>query len=146
MQHKSTDDLFHTLNQIQTAEELENYLTELKRSKKSMNLSDYLNYIIHVKNLELKDVVSSSGLEPHYAYQIINGNKQKPSRIKVLALCIACHMTLSETQHALEISHNGILYPRDTADAIIIFHLNQENWSIASINDQLNSEGLPILE
>lgn len=146
MLHKSTDDLYRTLNQIRTAEELEQYLSELKSSKKDMNLSDYLNYIISIKKLELKDVVTGSGLEPHYAYQIINGNKLNPSRVKVIAICIACHMTMLETQHALEISHNGILYPRDTADAIIIFNLNQENWSVVSINVQLNNEGLPILE
>ena len=146
MLHKSTDDLYHTLNQIRTAEELEAYLAELKSSKKEMNLSEYLNYIISIKKMELKDIVSGCGLEPHYAYQIINGNKSNPSRVKVIALCIACHMTLRETQHALEISHNGILYPRDTGDAIIIFNINQENWSVLSINVQLHNEGLPILE
>ena len=55
MLHKSTDDLYHTLNQIRTAEELEAYLAELKSSKKEMNLSEYLNYIISIKKMELKD-------------------------------------------------------------------------------------------
>ncbi len=146
MQHNPTDDFFKTLNQIRTPKELEQYLAELKNSKQDKNLSEYLNYIIHINKLELKDVVTGSGLEPHYAYQIINGNKSNPSRIKVIALCIACHMTTQETQHALTLSHNGILYPRDTGDAIIIFNLNQKNWSVDSINVQLHNEGLPILE
>lgn len=64
----------------------------------------------------------------------------------MLALCIACHMTLAETQHALAISQNGVLYPRSTFDAIIIFHLNQEDWSVYSINERLHLEGLPIIE
>ena len=31
-------------------------------------------------------------------------------------------------------------------DAIIIFHLNQEDWSVYSINERLHLEGLPIIE
>ena len=55
-------------------------------------------------------------------------------------------MTLAETQHALAISQNGVLYPRSTFDAIITFHLNQEDWSVYSINERLHLEGLPIIE
>ena len=101
---------------------------------------------MHKKGLLLRNVVAESNLEQHYAYQIINGNKQNPSRIKVLALCIACHMTLAETQHALGISQNGILYPRVAFDAIVIYNLNIENWSVYAINEQLHAEGLPVIE
>ena len=146
MADRSTNDLYRILNQVQNVEELNEYLAELRKDTASASLSNYLNYIMHAKKLALHDVVTASGLEQHYAYQIINGKKPNPSRVKVLALCIACHMTLAETQHALAISQNGVLYPRSTFDAIIIFHLNQEDWSVYSINERLHLEGLPIIE
>ena len=143
---KTTDDLHRFLNQVRTPDELNEYLAAIRSEAATLSLSNYLNEIMHDKCLLLRNVVAESNLEQHYAYQIINGNKQNPSRIKVLALCIACHMTLSETQHALGISQNGILYPRSSFDAIIIYNLNIGNWSVVNINEQLHAEGLALIE
>ena len=134
------------MNRVHTPEELNEYLAAIRSEAATLTLSNYLNEIMHDKCLLLRNVVAESNLEQHYAYQIINGNKQNPSRIKVLALCIACHMTLSETQHALGISQNGILYPRSSFDAIIIYNLNIGNWSVVNINEQLHAEGLALIE
>lgn len=146
MSNQTTDNLYRTLCRIQSPEELNEYLAELHREEHTLTLSNYLNTIMHQKGLLLRNVVTDSNLEQHYAYQIINGNKQNPSRVKVLALCIACHMTLEETQHALGITQNGILYPRVSFDAIIIYNLNIGNWSVYAINEQLHAEGLPLIE
>ena len=146
MSSHSTDDLYRVLNQINSPEKLNEYLASLQREEHTLSLSNYLNSSMHEKGLLLRNVVAESNLEQHYAYQIINGNKQNPSRIKVLALCIACHMTLAETQHALGISQNGILYPRVAFDAIVIYNLNIGNWSVYAINEQLHAEGLALIE
>lgn len=146
MAKQTTDDLYQVLNQMQNVDELHAYLATLRRDAEAESLSCYLNNIIHAKKLALRDVVAASGLELHYAYQIINGNRVNPSRTKIIALCVACHMTVDEAQHALEISQQGILYPRNIFDSIIIFHLNHENWSIYAINEKLHAEGLPIIE
>ncbi len=146
MSVKSTDDLQLFLTQIHTPEDLNDYLAVIREEESVLSLSNYLNEIMHNKGLLLRNVVSESNLEQHYAYQIINGNKQNPSRIKVLALCIACHMTLAETQHALGISKNGVLYPRNCFDAIVIYNLNVGNWSVVNINEQLHAEGLTLIE
>ena len=146
MPERTTEDLYRVLNQIRSTDKLNEYLAELRREEHSLSLSNYLNTKMHQKGLLLRNVVAESNLEQHYAYQIINGNKQNPSRVKVLALCIACHMTLAETQHALGITKNGILYPRVSFDAIIIYNLNLANWSVCAINEQLHAEGLPLIE
>ena len=146
MAAQTTDDLFLSLSKIHSEEELSAFLSELRKEGHTVTLSNYLNNIMHIKGLLLRNVVSESNLEQHYAYQIINGNKQNPSRVKVLALCLACHMTLEETQHALAISQNGILYPRNSFDAIIIYNITHENWSVYEINEQLLHEGLAIIE
>ena len=137
MAAQTTDDLFLSLSKIHSEEELSAFLSELRKEGHTVTLSNYLNNIMHIKGLLL---------ELHYAYQLINVNKQNPSRVKVLALCLACHMTLEETQHALAISQNGILYPRNSFDAIIIYNITHENWSVYEINEQLLHEGLAIIE
>ena len=146
MKELSTAELFEALNRVRSEEELNAYLSEIRKREHELSLSNYLNSVMHAKALTLRNVVLESGLEQHYAYQIINGNKLNPSRIKVLALCIACHMTVSETQHALVISRQGILCPFDIFDAIVMYHLNREDWSVYSINENLHAEGLPIIE
>ena len=55
-------------------------------------------------------------------------------------------MTLAETQRTLKIAGKGILYPRNPGDAIIIYNINKENWSVMEINEQLFAHGLPIIE
>lgn len=146
MEDLKTDNWFRSVSEVHNSEELSVYLSELRKEGHTVTLSNYLNTIMHKKGLLLRNVVSESNLEQHYAYQIINGNKQNPSRVKVIALCIASHMTLEETQQALTISQNGILYPRNSFDAIIIFNLNHGNWSVFNINEQLLTENLPIIE
>ena len=146
MSLQSTDNLNWFLCHVRTPEDLNEYLAVIRKESAALSLNNYLNRIIHEKGLLLRNVVSESNLEQHYAYQIINGNKTNPSRIKVIALCIACHMTLAEAQHALGISQNGILYPRNPFDAIIIYNLNIGNWSVYNINEQLHAEGLMLIE
>lgn len=76
-------------------------------------------------------------LEKHYAYQIINGTKLNPGRDNVLRLCIGAHMNIRKTCRALEIANAAILYPKKTRDAIIIKHINLQDFSVLNINDDL---------
>ncbi|MBP5353623.1 MAG: hypothetical protein J6Y67_00625 [Lachnospiraceae bacterium] len=146
MKEFSTNELFQILCRVRNKDELKAYLENVCKRSHELSLHNYLNTVIHDKGLALRNVVLESGLEQHYAYQIINGNKLNPSRIKVIAMCIACHMTVAEAQHALEISRQGILCPYEVFDAIIIYHLNMKDWSVYSINESLHAEGRPIIE
>ena len=146
MAEQSTDEMSRFLGTVRCPQDLREYLENLRKNGNAVSLSNYLNGIMHEKGLLLRNVVAECNLEQHYAYQIINGNKPNPSRIKVLALAIACRMTLEQTQRALSISKNAILFPDNPFDAIVIFNISQSNWSLFDINEQLLSEGLPILE
>jgi len=55
-------------------------------------------------------------------------------------------MTLQETQRALEIAQKGVLYPRNPADAIIMFNINNRNRSVMGINQQLYEHGFEIIQ
>jgi len=143
---RSTQELSRILSEANKKEALENYLKELKEEGDCLNLQNYLNEMMAKNGRQLSDVARDSGLSPNYVYNIVNGSRKNPSRMKIIGICIACHMTLDETQRALEIAGKGILYPRDPADAIIIFNINAENRSVADINDQLHEHGYEIIQ
>ena len=109
-------------------------------------MKNYWDEIIAKKGLVLSEVVKNSGIKSGYAYNILGGKRDNADRIKIIGICLGCRMTLPETQRALEIAGKGILYPRDPADAIIIYNINNENWSYIDINEQLFEHGLPIIE
>lgn len=130
-----TSELLTSLTTIHNKEEFEAYL--ITHTQTELSFSQYYNSILHCKNISLAEAVQNSSLERHYAYQIINGTKANPGRDKILCLCIAAHMDINETRRALEIGNCAILYPKNTRDAIIIQHINTEDFSVTNINEDL---------
>ena len=110
---------------------------ELHKALESMSLKDYGTYIsendilpvpsvssffedyIKEHGLTRKELVKNSQLDRTYAYQILSGLR-KPSRDKLLALCLSGEMSFAEIQRVLEIGQAGVLYDvfrvRVTAD------------------------------
>lgn len=146
MYEKPTRELTSTLNDAKNAADLKRYLNELKTNKDDMKLSDYLNHMIGEKRLEVADVIRRSNLSKDYAYQILSGTKTNPGRMKVVAICIGCQLDYTQTQRALEIAKKGVLYPRNAGDAIIIYNINNENWDISKINEQLDEAGQELIQ
>ena len=142
---KSTRELQDILNETGRKTALEQYLKDIKADG-ALVLSDYLNETIARKGLALSEAVKNSGFDKGYVYNIFGGKRSNPDRKKLIGICIGSHMTFAETQRTLEIAGKGILYPRDAADAIIIFNINKENWSVIDINEQLYEHGLALIE
>ena len=139
-----TSELLASLSTIHSKEDFEAYLNT--HTQMEFSFSQYYNSILHCKNISLAEAVKNSTLERHYAYQIVNGTKANPGRDKILCLCIAARMDINETRRALEISNAAILYARNTRDAIIIKHINTEDFSVANINDDLYTHDIsPLL-
>ena len=99
----------------------------------------------HVSELIAKNVIFAD-LSKDYAYQILSGTKTNPGRMKVVAICIGCQLDYTQTQRALEIAEKGVLYPRNAGDAIIIYNINNENWDISKINEQLDEAGQELIQ
>ncbi len=143
---KTTKELSEILGKAGKEAELEAYLEKLN-STRELVLQSYLNEALAEKDLKLNEVIKESGVNSSYAYQIFNGKRSNPDKKKLVAICIASHMTFAETQRALEIAGCGVLYPRDPYDSIVIFNINKENWSVMKINEQLDEHGfLPLVE
>jgi DNA-binding phage protein len=144
MQDKKTVELLGILSEIKTDEELESFFEENPITASSISLHDYLNEIITIKNLSKSHIISNSGLNRIYAYQILQGSKQ-PTRDKVIALCMGIKMDLNQIQRALTIAGLGILYPKNKRDAIIMFAVNK-GIGIMDTNELLYGMGVVVLE
>lgn len=98
-------------------------------------LSEYLNELIEIKNLNKAEVILKSGLERTYAYQIFSG-KKTPARDKLLALAIGMKLTFDEVQRLLKVNGYAQLYPKNKRDNIIIFAI-YKGQNMMELNDNL---------
>ena len=127
--------------ELKSSDSLENFLKKNKNELASVSLAELIQDLIIKKGLTKSEVVKTSNL---YAYQIISGAR-RPSRDKLLCLCIAMRATLDETQDLLR--HGGFapLYVRSQRDSIISFALSH-NETIHQLNSNLYDHSEQLLE
>lgn len=106
----------------------------------------YLNEKIVEKNISVPILMQRSCINKNYGYNILNGARKKPSRDRVLALCIAARMTLGEVQQGLILAKQGILYWRDERDVRIAFAINSGISDVMRLNIILLESGSVPLE
>ena len=94
-------------------------------------------------HLTASELIREAHLQRNYGYQILDG-KRNPSRDKVIALCLALHLNITDTQRALNISQNGQLYSKSRRDSILIFAI-EKNLSVMDTNELLFEMNEPIL-
>ena len=140
-------------------EKTTNELLEILESKKSIeaffneeidelifsSLSEYLELLISEKKLRKSTVIKRSNLDKNYAYQIFNGNKENPSRNKVIMLAFGMGLSVLETRKLLKVAGVSDLYARNPRDSIIIYCLNK-GLSLIDANEYLNDYNLELLE
>jgi len=138
-----TTELLDKLNSVQGTRELNNYIRSLNDGKVIPSFAGYISYTINERGLNKADIISKSLIERTYGYQIMNGVKNA-GRDKIIALCLSAGMSLKEVQRGLEIAKEGVLYPRDGRDSVIIFAINN-GYSVRKLNDLLTESGFEIL-
>ena len=74
---------------------------------------------------------------PNLMYMTFYGTKRNPSRDVVLLLCIAVHADRKQTRRLLEKYGHRDLYAKDTRDIIIATYINNKEYDIDRINDEL---------
>ena len=131
-------------NELRSCDTLENFLKVNRDELSTASLAEQIQTLIASKALTRSDVVKASNLNEVYAYQIISGAR-RPSRDKLLCLCIAMKATLDETCELL--IHGGFapLYVRSQRDSIIIFAISHEE-TILQLNNNLYDHGEALLE
>lgn len=141
MPKKSTTNLEDELKSCAT---LEDFLNQNQSELSNAPLAEHIQNLIASKSMTRADVVKACNLNEIYAYQIISGAR-RPSRDKLLCLCIAMKASLEETQELLY--HGGFapLYVRSQRDSIIIFGISHGE-PILQVNSNLYDHGEALLE
>ncbi len=135
---KKTDDLLKILNRAETDEALASYMTETS-DYKGVSFVDYFNALLEKEGISKAALVTRTGIERTYLYQLLNGTRQ-PSRDYAIAMCIAAGLNLEQTTRCLELLSEGILYAKNARDAIIIYAINREH-SVDKTNELLFDMG-----
>lgn len=132
MSKRSTDDMITELTQ---AQDLKKVLEENKDNFSPKDFTKLLKNEIRRKKCNKTELAKASGMSDVYLHQLISG-RRKPSRSRLLCICIGLKLTLEETQKMLHQSGIGQLYPKDRWDAIIIYGISHQ-LDLYTINDLL---------
>ncbi|MGN1377779.1 MAG: helix-turn-helix domain-containing protein [Dorea sp.] len=143
MEPKTTDELMKILNAMDGLPELEVYAQTTVKETLDTTFPEYIGHRMEEAGMSLSQLICEAQIQRNYGYQILNGTK-KPGRDKVIALCMALKLPLSEVQRALTIVQAGVLYPKQRRDSIVIFCINN-GMSVLETNDLLDQLGEAIL-
>lgn len=141
MKKKSTDEL---MSQLTKNTNIDRYVKENESSFVNTPLSEMLNKIAQDKHIVKSEAFKRAEINDIYGYQLFSGNR-RPSRDKLIALCIGMKLNLEETQNILKCSEFAQLYPKLKRDSIIISGINQEK-SVFEINQVLYQFKEDVLE
>lgn len=138
---KTTEEL---ANILASKRDINRYISENKEELSVPTFTEQLKSHMQMRNLKRSDILSHTLIYSRYGYEIFEG-KKKPTRDKVLQLCLALHLSLVDSQHLLNSAGVGDLYPRSIRDSIII-HCIQTNKSVIECNELLYSHQESSLE
>ncbi len=142
MQKKTdTEKLEHQLEQVRMVQD---FWRDNELELQELTLADFLSQLLAKKGLKKSEVVRRSEMDRGYAYHIFGGQKENPSRDKVLTLALAMELTPKETQHFLHYAGAGALYVRDHFDSVIWYALEHQ-LGVAETNLLLDELGLRVL-
>ncbi len=118
-----TEKLEHRLRQ---ARDVQDFWRDNELNLREMTLAEFLQEMLTAKGLKKAEVVRQSGLDKGYAYHLFGGQKQNPSRDKVLAFALAMKLSPKEAQHLLHYAGAGALYVRDHWDSVLWYGLEHQ--------------------
>ena len=124
MEESTTSNLAKVLTNIDSAQEMEQYLELPEVVNSCQTFPEYFRSLTAVREMDTGELIRGSGLERSYYYQVMKGTRS-PGRDKVLRLCLAAGLNLRERTRALELSGNAVLYPRKRRDIILTVAVNQ---------------------
>ena len=133
---KSTDEL---MNILQNANDTEILDSVIKDIDKTTDFHSRIDAILLERNISIAELQRKSCIDRTYIYQIMDGSRN-PGRDKVIAICLALGLDVSETARLLKITGNAVLYPKNRRDAILIYALNN-SITVADANRLLENYG-----
>ncbi|WP_251317249.1 helix-turn-helix domain-containing protein [Flintibacter muris] len=135
MQEKSTGDLNQ---ELMTQPNLDRYITENEAYFTDVDMTVFLTELYNRCGLSKAELARQAEMSEVYLYQVFSG-RRRPSRDRLLCLCIGMEASLEETQHLLRRVGYAPIYPRLKRDAIIS-HGILHRTPLEQINDKLFAE------
>lgn len=125
MNENETVELMSILKNIDDESYLDEFVKITSTNFSDLSLPNFFQNICKQKCISKSDLIKNAEIDRTYGYQILNGTK-KPSRDKLLKLCISASLDIEESNKALKLGNVGQLYPKNPRDSIIIFGINKK--------------------
>lgn len=135
VQHKTTDDL---RQELMSAPNLDRYINSNREQFSDRSVADLLTELYKKHPISKAALARRAGMSEVYLHQVFSG-RRKPSRDRILCLCVGMGATLEETQVLLKQASYAQLYPKNRRDVIISFGL-LHGANLYLINDKLFAE------
>ena len=135
MDRKNTDDLSQ---ELMSEADIDSYIKENQSYFTDRNVAELLTELYDHQRISKAELARRSGVSEVYLHQLFSG-RRKPSRDKLLCLCVGMELTVDETQRLLKEAAYAQLYPRIKREAIIC-HGIAHHTPLEEINDQLFEE------
>ena len=135
MEEKSTNDLSQ---ELMSESDIDSYIDHNREFFTKQNISELLSALYDKKSISKAALARKAGMSEVYLHQVFSG-RRKPSRDRLLCLCIGMGATLEETQQLLKQAAYAQIYPRNKRDAIIS-HGILHHTDLGAINDKLFAE------
>ena len=136
MKEKSTSDLSE---ELMGHSDIDAYLKGNQALFCDQDIAALLQAMYARRDISKAALARRAGMSEVYLHQVFSG-RRKPSRDRLLCLCIGLGATLEETQRLLQQASYAQLYPRSRRDAIISHGL-LHGTELNAINDMLFAQG-----
>ena len=132
---KSTSNLYMDL---MSKPDIDSYLHDNSEQFQDRDVAVLLQDLLKTKSLTKAELSRRAGISTVYLHQVLAG-RRKPSRDRLLCICLGMNATLEETQRLLQQSVYAQLYPKIKRDSIVIYGVLHQ-MTVAEINDKLFAE------
>ena len=132
---KSTDDLSQ---ELMVESDIDSYIKENQPYFVDRSITELLSELYDHQNISKAELARRASMSEVYLHQLFSG-RRRPSRDKLLCLCIGMELTIDETQRLLKEAAYAQLYPRIRREAII-YHGIVHHTPLDEINDKLFEE------
>ena len=135
MKESSTQDLSR---ELMSESNLDAYLSRNQPVFYDEDVANLLNRLYQRTDLSKAALARQAGMSEVYLHQVFSG-RRKPSRDRLLCLCICMGASLEEIQQALKHATYAPLYPKHKRDAIISYGI-LHGTALEKINEKLAQE------
>ena len=132
MKEKSTDNLSR---ELMAPSALDTYLKENAGEFLSTDIAGLLDELYRDKDMTKAELARRASISEVYLHQAFSG-RRKPSRDRLLCICIGLGASLVETQQLLKRAGYAQMYAKFKRDAIVMYGI-VHRLELSEINDKL---------